>query len=84
MGVKRDAFDVEGVPYLRFASDAQERFDHWRAIIEGRLRSGANHPAIESHLAKYRALVPSPALLTHLAEDGIGPAPRAAVDRAIG
>ena len=84
LGAKRDGFDVEGIPYLRFAPDAQEQFDDWRAILEHRLRSGDLYPAIEAHLSKYRSLVPSLALLIHLAEDGVGPVSIASLERAIG
>ena len=44
-------------------------FDNWRADLETRLRSGDEPPAIDAHLAKYRSLVPSLALLIHLAND---------------
>jgi len=75
----------EPVPFLRFEDDAQELFDAWRERLEPRLRSGAEHPAVESHLAKYRSLIPSLALLIHLADerDG-GPVTVAALERAIG
>ena len=55
------------VPCLRFADDAQELSDAWRAELEVDLRTGkAGHPALESHLAKYRSLMPSLALIFHL------------------
>jgi putative DNA primase/helicase len=55
------------IPALRFTPDAQELFDTWRGELETRVRSGAiNSPAFESHLAKYRSLMPSLALLFHL------------------
>ena len=61
---------VEGgeIPALRFAPDAQELFDAWRARLESRLRSGdlEKSPAFESHLTKYRSLMPSLALIFHL------------------
>ena len=44
----------------------------WRRALEGRLRSDEMHPAMESHLAKYRKLVPSLALIYHLASGGTG------------
>ena len=48
---------------------AQELFDHWRSTdLEPRLRDGSMHPALESHLAKYRKLVPAVALVCALAE----------------
>ena len=77
--------EQEAVPFLRFDDEAQDRFDTWRGELESRLRSGAEHPAVESHLAKYRSLVPSLALLIHLADepDG-GPVTVAALKRAVG
>jgi putative DNA primase/helicase len=74
----------DGVPFLRFAPDAQDLFDGWRAGLEAKVRSGDEHPALESHLAKYRSLVPSLALLTHLADGARGPVGAAATRRAIG
>ena len=67
------------VPALRFAEDAQGLFDEYRARLELRLRSGElkDTPAFESHLAKYRSLMPSLALIFHLVavvtETGSGP-----------
>jgi hypothetical protein len=69
---ERDRFDKDAIPFIRFSSDAQDLFNDWRAQLEFRVRSGQECPAIESHLAKYRSLVPSLALLIHLAEGGIG------------
>ncbi len=54
------------VPAVRFAPDAQEVFDRWRDELESRLRSEDLPPALESHLAKYRSLMPSLALVFHL------------------
>jgi len=57
----------DGVPYTRFSPAAQELFDDWRCHLEKRLRSGEiGCPAFESHLAKYRSLMPSLALQFHL------------------
>ncbi len=58
----------EGIPYLRFAPKAQELFDAWRSKLETRLRSKelASTPAFEAHIAKYRSLMPSLALIFHL------------------
>jgi putative DNA primase/helicase len=59
--------EANDLPYLRFAEDAQEFFDSWRADLEKDLRSnGKEHPALESHLSKYRSLMPSLALLFQL------------------
>jgi len=69
-------------PFLRFAPDAQALFDVWRAELEATLRSDDDHPVVISHLAKYRSLMPSLALIVHLI-DGLdrgtsGPVSRAA------
>jgi putative DNA primase/helicase len=75
--------DAEGIPYLRFEGAGYERFMGWRSDFEPRLRSGDLHPALESHLAKYRKLIPGIALACHLADSGTGPVVDAAVQRAI-
>ena len=64
--------DGDGIPFLRFSGAAQLLFDDWRGTLERRLRCDDLHPAFESHLAKYRSLVPSLTLLIHLAEGGRG------------
>jgi Protein of unknown function (DUF3987) len=56
----------EEVPFLRFDPAAQELFDDWRAELEQRLRAEDEHPVLLSHLAKYRSLMPSLALILHL------------------
>lgn len=63
----------EGIPYLRFDDVALALFLEWRTDLEARLRGGDLHPALESHLAKYRKLVPALALTLHLASDDTGP-----------
>ena len=58
------------IPFLRFTPEAQELFDDWRDELETRLRSDelVGTPAFESHIAKYRSLMPSLALLFHLVD----------------
>lgn len=58
---------------LRFDPAAQEAFTDWRGTLERRLRSGELSPHVESHLGKYRKLVPALALIMHLANGGAGP-----------
>lgn len=72
-----------GPPYLRFAPEALALFRQWRCELETRLRSGELHPALESHLAKYRKLAPALALLCHLADEGQGPVREVATVRAL-
>ena len=70
VGAERDRFD--GLPFLRFDDEAADLFADWRADLERRLRAGDMAPALESHLAKYRKLVPTLALLNRLADGGAG------------
>jgi putative DNA primase/helicase len=68
----------DAVPCLRFAEDAQARVDQWREEIECKIRGAdGEHPVVVSHLAKYRSLLPSLALLFHLTDtaDGSPPGP---------
>lgn len=84
IGAIRDEFDgPDAVPYLRFADDAQEAFSGWRRNLEHRLRSADLPPAMLSHLAKYRGLIPRLALLCHLANNAFGPVSLEAVGQAI-
>ena len=71
------------LPHLRFAPDAQSLFDDWLSNLETRLRGDELDPAMESHLAKYRSLIPSLALLIHLADGGVGEISTSAIERAI-
>ena len=68
---------------LRFAPSAQGLFSEWRADLEGRLRSGDLSPALESHFAKYRKLLPGLALIFHLVDFGTGPVSEDALLRAL-
>jgi len=56
-----------GIPALRFNNEAQALFDEWRTELEAKVSSEEN-TMIEAHLAKYRSLMPSLALLIHSAE----------------
>ncbi len=64
--------DDDPMPWLRFDHPAQTIFNDWRERLETRLRQDDLHPAMESHLAKFRSLVPSLALLCHLADNAEG------------
>lgn len=81
MGAEGDTYG--GISFLRFDEAAQSVFSKWRAALEHRLRSGEEHPAIVSHLAKYRKLIPSLALINHLCEADHGPVSEMALQRAI-
>jgi putative DNA primase/helicase len=82
IGAQQDDGD-DGVPFVRFDQSAQALFDEWRSKLEVKVRSGDEHPALESHLAKYRSLVPSLALLIHLADGGQGSVGEKSIQKAI-
>jgi putative DNA primase/helicase len=52
----------------RFTEEAQVLFEGWREDLELMLRSRELHPALESHLGKYRKLIPALALVCALAD----------------
>jgi putative DNA primase/helicase len=56
---------------LRFAPDGQLLFNAWLEAHENSLHSEDVHPALKSHLTKYRSLMPSLALLFELADEGM-------------
>ncbi len=81
IGARYDQFG--DLPYIRFDETAQEAFTEWRTDLEARLRAGDLAPALESHLAKYRKLVPTLALINHLADGGSGNVSETALVRAL-
>ena len=74
----------QSVPILRLDAVADDLFLEWRKDLERNLRSGDLHPALASHFAKYRKLVPTLALINHLADVGHGPVGEDAMMRALG
>ncbi len=58
------------IPALRFANDAQDYFDSWYIRLMTSCRSGSYSAQMESHLSKYPSLMPSLALIIHIAESG--------------
>jgi len=84
LGAEVDPFDDAGVPFFRFDPAAQERFYAWRTRWENYCRSGEHHPALESHLTKYRKLLPALALVIHLADGWSGAVLDRALEQAIG
>jgi len=74
----------DDIPGLRFDPAAQAVFDAWREKFEARLSGGEEHGAFESHLAKYRSLVPSITLILHLIDGGRGPVGVVDLNRALG
>lgn len=56
----------ERFPYFKFDSDAQLTFNAWLKMLETRRAESDDHPILIEHLAKYRSLLPSLALIFHL------------------
>lgn len=81
IGAETDQFG--GVPFLRFDDPAQSLFSVWIVELDTRLRSGEDHPAIASHLSKYRKLIPSLALINHLCDTCQGAVSEKSLMRAI-
>lgn len=64
---QQGAFCEEGHrPYYRFDGEAQGLFNEWLTGHEAKLRQGDEEPVVVEHLAKYRSLMPSLALIFHL------------------
>jgi putative DNA primase/helicase len=76
--------DFHPAPFLRFDQSAHDDFVEWRKDLERKLRSDEFPPSLLSHLAKYRKLVPTLALITHLADEGSGLVTQRALQKAIG
>src|SRR5262249_14126977 len=66
--------NAENLVPFRFAPDAQLLFVEWLAGIEAKTRGNELHPALISHLSKYRKLMPALALLFELADCAAGSA----------
>ena len=56
------------IPAIRFDDEGQEVFNDWRAQLENKVHLESLSPALESHLAKYRSLMPSIALILYLTD----------------
>jgi hypothetical protein len=58
----------QGIPFLKFSNDAQLLFDNW--LHENWLKAKqCTQPAFESHITKYKKLMPSLALIFQLVND---------------
>ena len=63
----------ERLPYLQFDDQAQQLFIDWLTVLNKEKIRPDEHPAIQAHLAKYESLMPSLALILHLADGHAGP-----------
>ena len=64
--------NMENQKRLRFAPAAQELFVDWLKELEEKVRSNELHPALISHLSKYRKLMPALSLLFEIAAHAAG------------
>lgn len=81
IGAQQDEY--EPIPFLRFADDAQELFYSWLNGLQTELGSDDLPEVLEAHFAKYRSLVPSLALIIHLAEGRTGAVSYEATEKAV-
>jgi hypothetical protein len=63
--------DCDSPLIVKFTPDAQALFKEWLGQLEGRIRSDALAPVLQAHLAKFRSLMPSLALLLALADGAL-------------
>ncbi|MDB5478892.1 MAG: hypothetical protein JWM96_1387, partial [Alphaproteobacteria bacterium] len=67
VGAKQLADEYGGGYFVQFDAEAQEFFQQWLTELEIELRSDTfDTPSLMSHVAKYRSLMPSLALIFHL------------------
>ncbi|MBI9017417.1 MAG: DUF3987 domain-containing protein [Phycisphaerae bacterium] len=85
LGGQYDTFDDEqkDVPFIYFDHGAQDLFADWLTKLENHLREETERPCMAAHLGKYRSLIPSLALLIHLADGGKGNVSKVALEKAI-
>ncbi len=73
VGAKQLAEEFGGGFFVQFDAEAQIFFQDWLTALETELRSGVYETsAFESHIAKYRSLMPSLALIFHLLDSVSG------------
>jgi putative DNA primase/helicase len=80
---KRDPDDPKAIPWVRFDGDAQVVFNEWELALQLRIRARDMPEAFESHLSKFASLMPSVALILHLAMGGRGAVSAAAAKMAV-
>ncbi|WP_217590149.1 DUF3987 domain-containing protein [Burkholderia sp. GbtcB21] len=83
LGAQCDNVGANAQWHLRFDVDAQQVFNAWYIKLM-RVIKRTEHGAVASHFAKYPSLVPSLALIFHLAEGRSGPVGKEALCLAIG
>lgn len=61
----------KGIPCCEFDEEAQPFFDEWLTTLENRIRAKTEDGRLVQHIAKYRGLMPSLAMLFHLIENHV-------------
>jgi Protein of unknown function (DUF3987) len=64
--------DTENPKRFRFSPEAQNLFVDWLSELEAKVRGNELHPALTSHLSKYRKLMPALSLLFELVAQAAG------------
>jgi putative DNA primase/helicase len=76
--------DAEAPEVYAFDDEAQELFVSWLSDLERRIRSDSLHPALTSHLSKFRKTIPSLAGLFAAADGWPSPIKTGHLSQAIG
>lgn len=69
-----DLMDDEVIPFFRFSSGGQAVFNEWLTELEAKIRQD-DFPLMIEHLAKFRSLMPSLALIFHVVDIAGGKPP---------
>jgi hypothetical protein len=77
-----DPYDLR-IRGIRFTPEATEAFATWLRELETEISAGGRVPALLAHFSKYRKLVPTTALVTHLADHGSGQVRLSALHKAL-
>ncbi len=67
-----DPHDVYGMPYIGFSAAAQEIMNQYFRELDQKSRDKDEHPALTSHFAKYKSLLPALALIHHVCDHAAG------------
>jgi hypothetical protein len=83
-----ETVESDHTTYLRFDPEAQALFFGWLEGLEHRMRGSGESPLMETHLSKYRKLIPALALIFHLVErvevaEPVGPVSLVALEQAL-
>jgi len=75
--------DDGDISYLHFSEEAQALYAKFRGNLERHLRAQEEGAAMETHLSKFRGLIPRLALIFHLCEADAGPVSKESLSKAL-